>query len=185
MFFLLHYRPGELLTTPFQSVQYLQFVVKGDLLLYEMPNEESTVSLPTSYQDIGILGEMELLDSGFVPFFVEATSEVYTVALYTEHYREELLNDPVFLRFVCRNLAHKLRSATETTTRIELKDRMSLYIDRLEPGAAITGISSLARQLSVSERQLLRVLKRFCEEGILLHEKSGVYRVSLKPRADG
>ena len=180
-FILLHYRAGDLLSTPFQTNPYLQFVVKGDLLLYDMPNEESTVSLPTSYTEIGVLGEMELVDQDFTTFFVEATSEVYTVALYVEHYREELLNDTAFLRYLCRNLSHKLRNATETTTRLALKDRIALYISRMEPEDAITGISHLARQLNVSERQLLRVLKSYCGEGILRHEKAGVYRVVRKP----
>ena len=35
--FLLHYFPGELLTSPFSPSRYFQFVAEGKLLLYEMP----------------------------------------------------------------------------------------------------------------------------------------------------
>ena len=63
---LLHYAPGDLLTTPFSPSGLLQFVVKGDLLLYDMPDENSTVMLQTNYNDVKLLGEMELLNSSFV-----------------------------------------------------------------------------------------------------------------------
>ena len=100
-FFLLHYQPGELLTNPFSPSQYLQFVVEGELLLYDMPDEDSTVMLQTSYNEVNLLGEVELLDAQFTPFFVEARTDVYTLALYLEQYQQILLNDPAFLRYLC------------------------------------------------------------------------------------
>ena len=95
-FFLRHYKPGELLTTPFSPSQYLQFVVEGDLLLYNMPDEESTVMLQTNYNEVRLLGDMELLDSKFTPIFVEAKTDVYTLAFHLDAYRQQLLNDPAF-----------------------------------------------------------------------------------------
>ena len=180
-FLLLRYRPGELLTTPFTPSPYLHFIIKGDILLYDMPNEDSTVSLQTSHQEIRMIGDLELLDVNFVPFFVEAKSEVVTAALFLDQYRDELLKDPVFLQHVCRDLAAKLRGATEVSMHIGLKDRLSAYVDRLGPDAEIKGVARLAEQLNVSERQLIRVLRAFCEEGRLLREKAGVYRVLRTP----
>ena len=142
-----------------------------------MPSEDSTVSLQTSHHEIRMIGDMELLDVDFVPFFVEAKSEVYTAALVLDQYREKLLQDPVFLRQVCRGLAAKLRGATDVSMRIGLKDRLAAYIERLGPGAEIRGVARLAELLNVSERQMSRVLKAFCEKGWLRHEKAGVYRV--------
>ena len=180
-FFLLHYRQGELLTTPFTPSQYLQFMIEGDLLLYEMPNENSTVSLQTSHNDIRMIGDMELLDVDFVPFFVEARTDVYTAAFYLEQYRSSLLQDPVFLRLVCRSLAGKLRGATDVSLHIGLKNRLAAYIDRKGVGYEIKGVSSLSEQLNVSERQMIRVLKRFCEDGVLKKEKAGHYRILCCP----
>lgn len=180
-FFLLHYRQGELLTTPFTPSQYLQFMIDGDLLLYEMPNENSTVSLQTSHNEIRLIGDMELLDVDFVPFFVEARTDVYTAAFYLEQYRASLLQDSVFLCLVCRSLAGKLRGATDVSLHIGLRNRLAAYIDRKGVGYEIKGVSSLSEQLNVSERQLIRVLKRFCEEGVLRREKAGHYRVLCCP----
>ena len=39
----------------------------------------------------------------------------------------------------------------------------------------------MAGNLNVSSRQLMRVLKEFCDLGVLEHEKKGVYRVLKKP----
>ena len=60
---------------------------------------------------------------------------------------------------------------------IGLKARLSAYLERLGPDTEIRGVARLAEQLNVSERQMIRVLKAFCEEGRLTRVKAGVYRV--------
>ena len=110
-FLLLHYAPGELLTNPFSPSGYLQLVVDGDLLLYDMPDESSTVSLQTAFHNVNILGDMELLGVPFTPLFVEAKTDVYTLALYLEQHRQRLLADPAFLRYLCVSMAEKLNGA--------------------------------------------------------------------------
>ncbi len=177
---LRHYAPGELLTTPFSPSEYLQFVVDGELLLYDMPDEESTVMIQTTYNDVELLGDVELLDARFTPFFVEAKTDVFTLALHLEQYRTQLLNDPVFLRHLCRNLANKLNGAVVSSRKSTLRRRVEASVRYAEVGDRITGIGQLARTLDISNRQLLRVLKELCSEGVLEHEKKGVYRVLKK-----
>ncbi len=180
-FLLLHYAPGELLTTPFSPNGYLQLVVDGDLLLYDMPDESSTVSLQSDFHNVGILGDMELLGVPFTPLFVEAKTGVYTLALYLEQHRQRLLNDPVFLRFLCTSMAEKLNGAVKASSRMTLRQNVQHSLRHAEPGQRISGIAAIAESLNVSSRQLMRVLKEFCELGVLEHEKKGVYRVLKKP----
>ena len=180
-FFLLHYQPGELLTNPFSPSQYLQFVVEGELLLYDMPDEDSTVMLQTSYTEVNLLGEVELLDAQFTPFFVEARTDVYTLALYLEQYQQILLNDPAFLRYLCSCLASKLNGAVASSMQMPLKKRVALSLQYADDSQCITDIGRLAKTFNVSNRQLLRVLKDFCQEGILEHSQKGVYRILKKP----
>lgn len=180
-FFLLHYQPGELLTNPFSPSQYLQFVVEGELLLYDMPDEDSTVMLQTTYNEINLLGEVELLDAQFTPFFVEARTDVYTLALYLEQYQQILLNDPAFLRYLCSCLAAKLNGAVASSVQMPLKKRVALSLQYADDSQCITDIGRLAKTFNVSNRQLLRVLKDFCREGILEHSQKGVYRILKKP----
>ena len=180
-FFLLHYQPGELLTNPFSPSQYLQFVVEGELLLYDMPDEDSTVMIQTTYNEVNLLGEVELLDAQFTPFFVEARTDVYTLALYLEQYQQILLNDPVFLRYLCSCLASKLNGAVASSVQMPLKKRVALSLQYADDSQCITDIGRLAKTFNVSNRQLLRVLKDFCREGILEHSQKGVYRILKKP----
>lgn len=180
-FFLLHYQPGELLTNPFSPSQYLQFVVEGELLLYDMPDEDSTVMIQTTYNEVNLLGEVELLDAQFTPFFVEARTDVYTLALYLEQYQQILLNDPAFLRYLCSCLAAKLNGAVASSVQMPLKKRVALSLQYADDSQCITDIGRLAKTFNVSNRQLLRVLKDFCREGILEHSQKGVYRILKKP----
>ena len=180
-FFLLHYRPGALLTNPFSPSQYLQFVVEGELLLYDMPDEDSTVMIQTTYNEVNLLGEVELLDAQFTPFFVEARTDVYTLALYLEQYQQILLNDPAFLRYLCSCLASKLNGAVASSVQMPLKKRVALSLQYADDSQCITDIGRLAKTFNVSNRQLLRVLKDFCREGILEHSQKGVYRILKKP----
>ena len=178
---LLHYAPGDLLTTPFSPSGLLQFVVKGDLLLYNMPDENSTVMLQTNYNDVRLLGEMELLNSRFDPFFVEARSDVYTLAIHLEQYRTRLLNDPLFLRYICNILSDKLAGAVRETINVPLKTRVENSLRYASMGQCFDNVGGIAKQLGVSNRQFLRVLREMCELGVLKHEKKGVYRVLRHP----
>lgn len=179
-FLLRHYSPGELLTTPFSPSEYLQFIVDGELLLYDMPDEDSTVMIQTTYNEVELLGDVELLDAKFTPFFVEAKTDVYTLAVPLQQYRERLLNDAVFLRYLCRSLADKLNGAVVSHRQLPLRQRVARSLLHAEAGERITEIGRLAGTLNVSSRQLIRVLNEFCAEGVLEHEKKGVYRVSKK-----
>ncbi len=182
-FLLMHYAPRELLTTPFSPSQFLQFIVEGELLLYDMPDEESTVTLQTSFNEVQLLGDVEFLDAQFTPFFVEARTDVYTLAIYQSRYREALLKDPVFLLYLCRNLANKLNGAVTASRHLPLKHRVEISLRYVAENDTITNIAHLAKSLNVSNRQLLRVLKELCEEGMLEHERKGVYRLLRLPGA--
>ena len=184
-FLLMHYSPHELLTNPFSPSQYLQFIVEGELLLYDMPDEESTVTIQTSFNDVQLLGEVEFLDAQFTPFFVEARTDVYTLAIYQSRYRDILLKDPVFLLYLCRTLANKLNGAVADSKRMPLKHRVEISLHYATENERITNIAHLAKSLNVSNRQFLRVLKELCEEGVLEHEKKGVYRLIRLPGARG
>ena len=181
----MHYAPGELLTNPFFPSQYLQFIVQGDLLLYNMPDEDSTIMLQTAYNELAFLGDMEFLDAQFTPFFVEARTDVYTLALHLDRYREILQKDPAFLLFLSRTLANKLNGATISSSRdLPLRKRVLLSLQHAHEGQIFQNIGHLAKTLNVSNRQLLRVLKDLCREGFLAHREKGVYEVLRVPDPD-
>ena len=183
-FLLLHYSPGDLLTSPFSPCHYIQFIAEGRLLLYDMPDDSQTVILQTN-NEVGLLGEVELLDTRFDPFFVEAASDVYTLAVHLDRHREKLLNDPVFLRYVCVTLSDKLSAAVRATLRLSLKERVLRSLRHSEPGQQLREIAETAHRLGVSNRQFLRVLKSLCEEEVLVRRQKGVYEILRVPGDDG
>ena len=174
-FRLFHYEPGELIISPFYPGQYIHFIVEGDIILYNMPDEESTVRIQNVFHTVSVLGEIELIDNKFCPFFVEAASNVYTVSVSVEENRERLLNDPAFLRMICRSLSEKLNAAVFDTSSVPLKKRLLDYLRVANKKEPIINISDLAGTFHVSSRQMLRILKELCEDGVLEHPKKGQY----------
>ena len=173
--YLFRYSPGEFLTSPFSPSEYLQFLVEGQVRLYDMPDESSTITIQASFHEIQVIGEMELVDPDFTPFFVEAVTEVYAVALHIGHNYDQLMQDPEFLRLLCISLAKKLQGASKLAERLPLRDRVGRSLLLMEPGQQVTNIGKIAESINVSNRQLLRVLKEYCDRGYLRHEKKGSY----------
>ena len=177
-FQLLHYSPGELLTTAFSATEYLFFVIEGKLSLYDMPDEETIVFLETDFQDVTLIGEIELFDLQYESFFVEAVTDVYAIAIRLEENREMLLNDCKFLVYVCRSLEKKLSGAVSSSIPGTLKTRLERRIKRMPAGEHIRNISTIASGFGASKRQVLRVLKQLCNEGCLRREGRGDYVVN-------
>ena len=68
-----------------------------------------------------------------------------------------------------------------SSVQMPLKKRVALSLQYADDSQCITDIGRLAKTFNVSNRQLLRVLKDFCREGILEHSQKGVYRILKKP----
>jgi CRP-like cAMP-binding protein len=116
---------------------------------------------------------------------VEARTDVYTLALHLDRYREILQKDPAFLLFLSRTLANKLNGATISSSRdLPLRKRVLLSLQQAREGQTFNNIGHLAKTLNVSSRQLLRVLKDLCREGFLVHREKGVYEVLRVPGPD-
>ena len=78
------------------------------------------------------------------------------------------------IRFSCAIslcLSNKLNGAAVSSFKIPLRQRVGMSLQYFLLGSHISDIGQLANFLNVSSRQLLRVLKEYCEEGILEHEK--------------
>ena len=106
--------------------------------------------------------------------------ELLTTPFSPSQYREVLQKDPVFLLYLCRALASKLNGAVADSRHMPLRLRVELSLKYVSENDEITNIGHLAKTLNVSNRQLLRVLKELCSEGILEHTDKGRYRV-LRP----
>lgn len=177
VFTMRRYLPGELLTSPFQETRDVQFIVEGDVILYDMPNEDSVTGVDSPFYRAVLIGEAELINPDFQTFFVEAKTEVYTLALPLSEYREKLLSDNTFLRYICRTLTEKLSDATSPARRLPLREQLMRYIQAAGVGGEPRDLTHLSRLMHVSTRQLARILQAMCSEGILERSKKGVYLI--------
>ena len=177
VFTLRRYLPGELLTSPFAKTRYLQFVVEGEVLLYDMPDENTVAEIETPAYKARLIGDAELFDPDFPTFFVEAKTEVFTLSLSLDEYRELLLDDNTFLRYLCRMFTEKLAGATSPERKLPLREQLIRYVEAADQNIPIRDMKHLAYLLHTSTRNLSRALNSLCEEGYLERSKKGVYLI--------
>ena len=177
VFTLRRYLPGELLASPFSKTQYLQFIVEGSITLFDMPSEDTVAGVETPSYRAMLIGDSELFNPDFQTSFVEAKTEVLTLALPLGEYRDRLLNDNVFLRFSCYTLTEKLRHATAPEQKLPLKEQLKNYIAKANPEESLRDLTQLAYLMHTSTRHLGRVIRELCEEGVLERSGKGIYRI--------
>lgn len=179
-FVLIHYKQGELLASPFEKPKYIQFLVEGKILLYDMPTENTFSTIESPFYQANLIGEMELIDPDFQTFFVEAKTDVFTLALAMDEYAEKLLHDSTFLLTVSRSLAKKLTDSVQNSQPIPLREQLLKYFARADRSKAIQDINHFSQVFHVSARQMIRTLNRLCEEGYLEHPQKGTYIITDK-----
>ena len=111
-----------------------------------------------------MLGDIEFSGADKQPFFTEAAESVICLAMPFRENQSALENDPVFLRFVLGQLAQKLSLSA-------VMDAAAQTLD------AITSVNHALQPLHCSRRQLQRVLKKLCKEGLLQKTGRGCYRL--------
>lgn len=191
------FRDGEYLYREGERAEALHFLVDGrcKATRFLSNGKESLLSFHHSFT---VLGELELIDSfgaggaSHPPAYtnVQAIGTATCLALPMETARNCLADSPPFLRFLCRDMGRKI-IRNDRNQSISLNypvgERLASYISCVcRDGLFRENYTHLAEYLGCSHRQLLRVLRQFCEDGILKKE-DGAYRVldpeGLKPLA--
>ena len=172
---LLSYEKGELLNPPFASLQQFLLIVEGNIVIYHISKDGSIHHV--SHEGNGtLLGDIEFSGSPYQTLFIEALEQVIALSIPFEPNRDVLENDPVFLKVLLRHLADKLSlSSTLDIMADNLEERLLVYMKTIQPDHRITSVNHAMQALHCSRRQLQRVLKKLCEQGILMHERKGHY----------
>lgn len=148
--------------------QYLYFLVDGEAdVLYSSNNENTYVSRLTP---VSWIGEAASLWKSDPACSVVAVTKCVCVAISLELHRSRLLNDVQFLQNNCQILMFRVNeTGFSTKTLMEpLGMKLSRFILQYESMNIFTyNMTSVAHILNVSYRHLMRMLKKFCEVGIL------------------
>lgn len=172
---------GDYLITEGQCSEYLYFLVNGKVKVFSHSTSGKVMSL-NHFNSFEIIGEACSLWDKPPTASVQSTSKAYCLGISMK-YKEIILNDVTFLRYMCQNLGERL-SYMNNNTCINLYDplesRLAYFILKTEKDNIFSyNLTECSELLCASYRHLLRVINSFCNSNIL--SKSGKsYRIINK-----
>ena len=179
-FFLTEYEKGEILVTPLEQTKWLQFLIKGTVSTYGL-HDNGTSYAVSEEKNCYMLGDIEFATQCPPVFWAEALTPVTALCLPISTVRPILEKDAVFLFFVIHRLAEKIQmGAADRLSILPLEDRILHYMDHICENRTLSQIGNAAAYLHCSRRQLQRLLKKLAENGVLVKEGRGMYRLAEK-----
>ena len=172
------FQKGELLSSPLSPLSCFYIIVKGSVSIYDLKEDGSARYI--SKGGVGtLLGDVEFSGTANPSFYTEAAEPVICLAIPFRENQSALENDPVFLRFVIGQLAQKLSvcAAMEVMTQT-LEEKVLFFLRKVQKDHEITSVNQALQTLHCSRRQLQRVLKKLCTEGLLQKTGRGCYQLS-------
>lgn len=160
---------GDFLINEGECSDYLFFLVNGKLKVFSHSTSGKIMSL-SLFNSFQIIGETCSLWNKPPTASVQATCKTYCIGISMQ-YRDLLLNDIVFLRYICQNLGDKLSYMNNNTCinlYESLESRLASFILKSENNGIFSyNLTECAELLCASYRHLLRVVNLFCNTNIL------------------
>lgn len=174
---LIEFEKGEILNDPLQFLNQFYIIVKGSVSIYHL-TEDGSIRYISKAASGTLLGDMEFSGAGNQSLYIEAAETVLCLAMPFRENQSILENDPVFLRFVLSQLAGKLSlSAVMTASAQTLEEKVLFFLRKVQADHEISSVNHALQSLHCSRRQLQRVLKKLCDEGLLAKTGRGHYRL--------
>lgn len=175
-FIIIEYEEDETIINPLEKTQYIQFVIEGTLLI-SFIDQDGRQTIVSQSEELCILGDMEFVDDLNPMFFAEAKTKVKTLALSLKEYKEKLNQDFQFLHTLLNSIASKLKQSSTNQFVYQRVEERFLYYMNYYCGGSLSSIEEATSYLHCSRRQLQRVLKKLCDEEIIIKEGKGKYKI--------
>lgn len=179
---LVQFEKGEFLTHPFQPLEQFLIVAEGSVTIYSL-SDDGSIHYVTKAGTGTLLGDVEFCDVKNNPFYAEATERVLCLAIPFSENRTALENDPIFLRFTLQQMAQKLSLSSMDVTSQTLEEKVLRYLEKVRHDHTIHSVNEAIISMHCSRRQMQRVLKKLCDEGKLMKNGRGSYRLIEKKEA--
>lgn len=174
---LVEFEKGEILNDPLKPLDRFYILVRGSVSIYHL-TEDGTIRYISKASEGTLLGDMEFSGAGNQSFYIEAAETVLCLAMPFRENQSVLENDPVFLRFVLGQLAGKLSlSAVMTVSAQTLEEKVLFFLGKVQADHTISSVNQALQALHCSRRQLQRVLKKLCDESLIVKMGRGRYRL--------
>jgi CRP-like cAMP-binding protein len=177
---VVRFEPNEAILQEGSKPTYLYYMLSGRAKLF-LSHKNGSISLINFLSAPCFIGEMELLDKEKSSDGVTAISACICFAVKISDCGKKMLNDKVFLQYLCKSLSHK---AIGNTYNYSINQSYPLRV-RLASFILMTSIdgkyqeqhTEVAEFLGVTYRHLLFVLAEFVKEGLLIKTDGG-YQIS-------
>ena len=170
------YPSGTVIFPEWQKATQLLYLEEGKARC-TMSHENGAVTILDFVEGPCFLGEMELLGVQKVTSGVTARTDCAGWMIRLEECREEMLNDPVFLRQLCifsNEKAIRVTSTAACNQMYPLKNRLAPFLLQSQrQGLYCEPHTQTAAYLGVSYRHLLSVLSDFVKGGLLRKTPAG------------
>jgi len=165
-FNLFFFEKGEYLALAGEQLNYLHFLVDGKLKVYTSKSDGRSLLLKLCTPS-EIIGDVEFLSDDKCHSNIEVLQDTYCLSISVKDIHSYFLNDSIFLRKICEELATKLRYSSLLNSMnylYPLDNRLAKYILFIAGEKKYIeelNLSETAELLGTSYRHLLRVLKNF------------------------
>ncbi|MDO4323587.1 MAG: cyclic nucleotide-binding domain-containing protein [Lachnospiraceae bacterium] len=178
---LVRYRKGELIALYGDKADKLFFLISGTVKFSCIADNYEEYFFFDARNE-GLFGEVEYVMDIPLISQSEVTEDCECIVIPIEENRHILDNDLKFQIFLTNILAQKYNDMRRRYMDIEaypLEIRFVKYLLSDREGDDIGSLRQISGAIRCSYRQLLRVVKRFCERGWIEHlEQKGKYRIT-------
>ncbi|MCI8713289.1 MAG: hypothetical protein HFH23_13660 [Ruminococcus sp.] len=179
-FRLYQYEAGEILDSRDGVAKNLRFIVKGGAHIYSVREDGSYYPVGVT-KGFTLLGDMEFCGETELPLIVEVIRAMTCVELPLCEYRDALMDDNLFLRYLLCAVAHKLAMFVQSEAPFpDIEAKLVYYMEHDCPKGEFKGVGKVAEHLRCSRRQLQRLLKSLTEQGKVEKTGKGSYRLGKR-----
>ena len=184
---LLYYEPKEYLIRDGEISAYLLFLVDGECRFFTFNNDGTYISFGAA-KSFEVFGEVSSLWGLEPANSVQAVTPTYCLGFQLSRYRDMLLNDNRFLRYLCQLISTRVITSNEALksyVSVKAENRLANYIiQHVSNGLFTSSLNRCNEAIGVSYRHLLRIMNDFCNRGILKKENRKYYVIDQKQLTD-
>ena len=175
-FVLVSFEKGDDINHLLNPFHYLIFLLHSTSTIYHIQPDGTKITLYSGNDKLSCLGDMEFANPHVTQYEISIDKDCMAIALPLHTCRQELENNPRFLRWLCHSLSSKLNdSGRGNVENISLENAVLYHMKNNHNTLLHPGI--VAEQLHCSRRQLQRILSKMVKDGILTKESKGLYHL--------
>lgn len=161
------FKKGDCLLSQGQTLEYLYILLEGRIKSCHSTSNGTSI-LNAFSQPITVLGEVEFLSGSDINNSVYAIEDTVCLRISVIQYKDLLINDFLFIRFLATTIACKLQSSNNNSSisiNYPVENRLASYLIACHNHLIIEqNLIQVAEMIGCSYRQLQRTLNDFCQK---------------------